>query len=262
MLDQQIAIQKSQVWAADNKDFLVGSSPDGEDERTEDHDDDEQWYGIYYWDEWYEDYLPNDEYEEWYSEGYYWCESSESWILDPDSAAGEPKQPPQQPETVEGATSPGASEREQQRVANDEERDAAARSTARAAEAAGNVVTGSFAGGFASFSANIPNTVKLGAWEHGDEHLSLSAAMSAHDAEPRVDVELPNDYTVHLSQAARRCDQILYFTSMIGIRPGQRFLTGSPPVIEIIQVERLGSIIIGAPIVPQPTDWFALPSHS
>ena len=70
--------------------------------------------------------------------------------------------------------------------------------------------------------------------------------MSAHDAEPMVDVNLPNDYTVHLSQAARRGDQILYFTSMIGIRPGQRFLIGNPPVIEIIQVERLGSIILGA----------------
>ena len=113
-------------------------------------------------------------------------------------------------ETIEEITSPGTTEREQLRaVANNEERDAAVPSTARAAEAAGNIAIGSLAGGFASFSANIPNTVVPEAWEHVYEHTSLSAAMSAHDSEPVVDVELPNDHTVHLSQAARRGDQIL-----------------------------------------------------
>ena len=71
-----------------------------------------------------------------------------------------------------------------------------------------------------------------------DEHVGLSAAHSAHDAEPLGEVTLPNDHTVHLAQPARRGDQILYFTSMIGIRPGHRFLIENPPVIEIIVLNR------------------------
>ena len=144
-------------------------------------------------------------------------------------------------------------------MANDAERDAAARSVARAAEAAGNVATGLPAGGLmnlgaagplgaSAISANGPGAA-ANVVPDGDEHISLSAARSGHDAAPLGEVTLPNDYTVRLSQAARRGDPILYFTSMIGIRPGHRFLVGNPPVIEIIVVERLCSVITGAPMV-------------
>ena len=100
----------------------------------------------------------------------------------------------------------------------------------------------------AALSANAFGAA-LGAAPGVEEHVSLSAAESAHDAEPLGEVTLPNDHTVHLAQAARRGGQILYFTSMIGIRPSHRFIIGNPPVIEIIVVDRLGSVIPGAPIL-------------
>ena len=61
LLEQQIAVANSQVWALENKDFLVGASPDGEDDKTEDYGDDDPWYEGYYWDEWWQEYLPNND---------------------------------------------------------------------------------------------------------------------------------------------------------------------------------------------------------
>ena len=109
------------------------------------------------------------------------------------------------------------------------------------AAAVGNVTTGLHGGGFVSLGV----TEQLRAATQGapvnvaaqvaaavvEEHISMSAGSSVHDAAPIGDVTLPNDHTVHLAQAARRGDQILYFTSMIGIRPGHRFLIGTLPVI-------------------------------
>ena len=92
-------------------------------------------------------------------------------------------------------------------VANDAERDAAARSVARTAEAAWNVATGPSAGGFMNLGAAGPTGA---AAPDADEHVSLSAARSAHDAAPLGEANLPSDYKVHLSQAARRGDQILW----------------------------------------------------
>lgn len=61
-----------------------------------------------------------------------------------------------------------------------------------------------------------------------EEHISMSVANSiAFEAAPVDGVALPNDHTVLLSQAARRGDQILYFTSLI--RQGHRFLIALPP---------------------------------
>ena len=64
-----------------------------------------------------------------------------------------------------------------------------------------------------------------------EEHISMSVANSvAYEAALLDGVTLPDDHTVHLSHAARRDDQILYFTSMIGIRPGHMFQIGYPSV--------------------------------
>ena len=140
-----------------------------------------------------------------------------------------------------------------------EERDVAARSVARSAAAVGSVTNGLHAACFVSLGV----TEQLRVAAHAapldaaaqvaaavvEEHTSMSAANSIHEAAPSGAAALPNDHTVHLTQAARRGDQILYLTSMIGIRPGHIFLIGNPPAIEIVVAERLGSVIIGAPLL-------------
>lgn len=135
--------------------------------------------------------------EDWYCDGHYWCETSECWVLDEDTDEDAD-------EEVGEITTPGTRERYQIRernllnasarhliqealpVANDEERDAPARSVARAAEAAGNVATGLSAGGFMNLGAAGPlGAAALSANGPGaaapdvDEHVSLSAARSA-----------------------------------------------------------------------------------
>ena len=51
LLKQQIVVANSQTWFLENKEFLVGASPDGEESEPKNDDgNDDAWYEGYHWD--------------------------------------------------------------------------------------------------------------------------------------------------------------------------------------------------------------------
>ena len=185
-------------------------------------------YEGYHWDPYWEDYVEDGPWydEDWYCVhmgiNYYWCDTTEAWL--PDEEAEQ-----EDHEVVSENTTPGTRERDQLRetdlvnesarhliqqslpVANDEERDAAARSVARAAEAAGNVAnvaTGPSACGFMSLGAAGPlGTAAFSANPNGvgapgaGAHVSVSAARSAHGNHAHLATQVGDRRrAAHLSQ--------------------------------------------------------------